>query len=70
MPNVHHQSKRKLTIWTEEDLKVRAQKILQKKGLTLTDEITNLLINIIKEDEQNENQGTNAHNKSTGKSNK
>lgn len=70
MPNAHHKSKRKLTIWTEEDLKVRAQKILQKKGLTLTDEITNLLIKIIKEDELNENQRTNSNDKSPRKGNK
>ena len=52
MPNNHKQTKSKLTIWTEEELKKNAQEILKKRGLTLTDEITKLLIQIIKDDEK------------------
>ncbi len=58
MPNKHHESKSKLTVWTEDELKKQAQAILKKRGLTLTDEITNLLIKIIKEDKENENKTT------------
>lgn len=50
MPNKHKQTKSKLTIWIEDELKKQAQDILKKQGLTLTDEITKLLIEIIKND--------------------
>ena len=58
MPNKHKQTKTKLTIWTEDELKKQAQEILKERGLTLTDEITKLLIEIIKSNEKTKSKET------------
>ena len=52
MPNKRKDTKSRISIWTDEELKKQAQEILKERGLTLTDEITKLLIEIIKSDEK------------------
>lgn len=54
MPNKRAENKTKIAAWVDKDTKREVQKILDKRGLTITDEILKLLNQILQQEIDNE----------------
>ena len=54
MPSKRDPSKVQTGFWTDKELKEEVQRILKKRGATLTDEIVNLMLKIVKEENERE----------------
>ena len=54
MPNQRDKSKRRVYAWIPEDLKKEVQKILEKRGSTISDEILKAMLEVLKEGDEND----------------